>query len=377
MSRSVNRDRAIRLSVAVFAVWMFGQATSAEGLPDDEQVAKMAAAAWKDKPESIDATVYKTITTPPKPYHEIRKRFESSFANERKQILERHKPDSRARTIMLEKLNRTIEMNVQITLKEQQHPRRIKTRIRISAGRERHDSAYAMTLDVLLGPNTPFDATAVDLGKRAAGDIRAFGYEHRLKIANIKTSGWKASHIEEFTGLPAMTKLGWKMLMGKKTSSGLYVSDLDKMEEIARTGVFSEGYRLTIGPEPNFPAARDRIEVKNPEVAGRIVLICDRADYSRVYSIRSYQHKTGRLLRVRECSNFDSQGFPHNVTVIEYDADGKLKKKEAYRFAKVVLNPAIPDEVFEFRPPEGYKVNDRRPKNPETEKSAPEPTPSP
>jgi outer membrane lipoprotein-sorting protein len=49
--------------------------------------------------------------------------------------------------------------------------------------------------------------------------------------------------------------------------------------------------------------------------------------------------------------------------VIEYDADGKLKKKEVYTFEKVVLNPAIPDEVFEFHPPEGYTVKDLRQKN--------------
>jgi HEAT repeat protein len=41
--------------------------------------------------------------------------------------------------------------------------------------------------------------------------------------------------------------------------------------------------------------------------------------------------------------------------------DGNLKEKEVYTIEKVELNPDIPDEVFEFRPPEGYDVADLRP----------------
>jgi hypothetical protein len=80
--------------------------------------------------------------------------------------------------------------------------------------------------------------------------------------------------------------------------------------------------------------------------------------------VKSYLPTTGDLSYVRQCSNFDSRGFPHNATVIEYDVDGKLKKKEVYKVWKVQFNPVIPSEVFEFRPPEGYKVTDLRSKKP-------------
>jgi hypothetical protein len=377
MSQSLKRNEIIKLLLMILVVCGSGHIALCERMPDAEQVAKLVAAVWKDEPKSIDATIYKTITRPAKSNQQIREEIEDSFAKDRSRILQRYEPDSRARTIMLDKLNHMIEMNVERITKEQQTPRRIKERIRISNGRERRDIAYARTPDVLVGPNTPFESSSVDLGKHAETDIKAFSYHHDTKTANIDTSGWASSHIEDFTGLPHAISLGWKTLLGKRTSSGLYVPDSDKVQEIERTGLFLDRFPLVIGPDPNAPATRDRIEGKDPEFPGGPVLICDRDDYSRVYCIRSYQHKTGRLLRVRESSNFDSQGFPHNVTVIEYDADGKLKKKEVYTFEKVVLNPAIPDEVFEFRPPEGYKVNDRRPKNPETEKPAPEPTPSP
>lgn len=377
MSRSLNRDGLGKLLLMVLVVCCSGHTALSESLPDAEQTAKLVAAVWKDKPKSIDATVYETITRPPKSNQQIREKVEDVFAKERNRIIEKYEPDSHARSIMLEKLNHMIEMNVERQIEEQKTPRRMKMRIRISNGRERKDITYADTPDVLLGPNTAYETSTVDLGKGAVGEIRAFEYDHDANEATIHDGGWVASNIEDFTGLPHTISLGWKMLLGKRTSSGLYVSDSDKVREIESTGVIFDRFRLAIGPDPNAPATRDRIEVRDPESPGGPVLICDRNDYSRVYSIRSYQHKTGRLLRVRECSNFDSQGFPHDATVIEYNVDGTLKKKEVYRVETVELNPVIPNEVFEFRPPEGYTVHDLRTKKAETEKPAPKPTPSP
>lgn len=375
MSQSLKRNEIIKLLLMILVVCGSGHIALCERMPDAEQVAKLVAAVWKDKPKSIDATVYRTITRPAKSIQQIREKVENVFAKDRSRILQKYEPDSHARSIMLEKLNHMIEMNIEKQVEEQKTPRRMKMRIRISNGRERKDITYADTPDVLLGPNTPYESSTVDLGKGAVGEIRAFEYDHDANEATIDDGGWAASHIEDFTGLPLMISLGWKTFLGRRTSSGLYVPDSDKVQEIERTGLFLDRFPLVIGPDPNAPATRDLIEVKDPEFPGGPVLICDRDDYSRVYCIRSYQYKTGRLLRVREFSNYDSQGFPHNVTVIEYDADGKLKKKEVYTFEKVVLNPAIPDEVFEFHPPEGYTVQDLR--KSESEPANPKPTPNP
>ena len=378
MSQSINRGKPATLSLVVLLVCSFGQVAVSEDVLGEEQVAKLVAAVWKDKPDSIDATIYATITRPAEPYRQIRERVEGSLAKDRSQILERYEANSRARTIMLEKLDRTIEMNVEKIVKEQQTPNRMKMWIRMSGGRERHDVAYAWTPDVPLGPNTPFKATFVSLGKHVEGDIRAFSYHHDTKTADIHTRGWKPSRIEELTGLPPRISIGWKMILGRKTSSGLYVPDPDKIQKVKRTGLFLGKFGLTIVRDPNAPATRDRIELRGPDYRSGPVLICDRNDYSRVYSMKSYLRTTGHLSRTRVCSNFDSQGFPHNSTIIEYDVGGKLKKKEVYRVKKLELNPVIPNEVFEFRPPEGYTVQDLRTKKAETtKKPAPVPTPSP
>ncbi|MHC4560503.1 MAG: LolA family protein [Planctomycetota bacterium] len=325
---------------------------------------RLVAAVWKDKPDSIDVTIYKTISKRAKPYREIRERVEGFFAKDKSWILEKYEPNSHGRTVMLEKLNRTIVMNVERLMKEQQTPTRIKKRVRISDGRERHDVAYARTPDVSLGPNTPFESTYVDLGEHVQGDINAFAYHHDRKIANMHTDGWKASHIEDLMGLPYTMTIGWKVITGTKAASGLYIPDPDKIQEVKRRGVLLDRFRVAIVPDPNAPGTRDRIELRDPDYPGGIILICDRKDYSRVYCLKSYMPRTGHLSHMRECANFDSQGFPHNVTVIEYNIEGKFKKKEIYSIEKVELNPVIPDDVFKFNPPEGYKVTDPPSKKP-------------
>ncbi|MHC4155301.1 MAG: LolA family protein [Planctomycetota bacterium] len=364
MSPSLNRGKLATLSLLVLIVFIYGEAALSEGLPDEEQVDKLVAAVWKDKPDRIDATIYKTISKPPKPYGQIRERMEDFFAKDKSWILQEYEPNSHGRTVMLEKLNRNIEMNVERIMKEQQQPTRIKTRIRISGGRERHDTAYTRTPDVSLGPNTPFEGTFVDLGEHVQGDIKAFSYHHDTKIANIDTKGWKASHIEDLTGLPYRITIGWKVVMGTQTTSGLYVPDPDKIQEIKRTGLLLDRFSLTVIPDPEAPSTRDRIELRDPNYGITTILICDRNDYSRLYSLKSYMPTTGHVSYVRECSNFDSQGFPHNAVVIEYDIEGKLKKKETYIIEEVDLNPVIPDEVFKFNPPDGYKVTDLRARKP-------------
>ena len=360
MSKSLSKGKLARLPLVVFLVCSFGQAALCEEFPDEKQVKKLVAAAWKVRPDRIDATLYKTITKPPKSRQQIRAEVEDFFAQDKTQILQEYEPNSHGRTVMLEQLDRTIQTNVERIMKEERTPTRIKKWIRISGDRERHDIAYARTPDVSLGPNTPFERTFVDLRRDPVDDIKGFSYHHEMKEATINNKGWKPSHIEDLAGLPLRISTVLKVIMGTKTGSGLYVPDPNKIQEATRTGILLDRFRLTIVPDPNAPATRDRIELRDFNYHVGTVLICDRNDYARVYSLKSYLPTTGQLLYTRECSNFDAQGFPHNATVIEYEMDGNLKKKEVYTIVKVQLNPSIAEDVFEFRPPLGYTVTDSR-----------------
>ena len=336
----------------------------------------MTAAAWKECPHSIDVTLYKDITKPPKSVEEFRRMFEDAFNKGGGRPKENLSPAE------LEMRNRDVQLNVERAVKEQEDGRKIKQRVRISGHRQRIDQVLGwpkMVLlqgtpyeevrpEVVLGLNTTYEMTHVNLGDERKGDYTSFAYYHyhnnkSALITNKRNSMWAKSDIIELLAPPGISIIFQRHLGLNKgtTSQPIFVPDPNKIQKVTSTGILSGNQRLSISPDPNNPDSRDRIEIKDPNSPGGIVLICERKDYSRVYYSEIRNPLTGKLLVTKECSNFDAQGFPHNATVIKFDMDGNLKEKEVYTIEKVELNPDIPDEVFEFRPPEGYDVADLRP----------------
>jgi len=343
-------------------------------VPTEEQVTKLAAAAWKEPVHTIDVTLYKDVTKPPKSVEELRQMFEDAFNKGKGRPKENLSPAE------LEMRNRDIQLNVEREVNAQEVGRKIKERIRISGHRQRIDQVLGwpkMVLlqgtpyeevrpEVVLGPNTPYEMTYVNLGDKRKGDYTSFAYYHANKTARItnnRNSMWAQSDIIGMLAPPGIFITFQRQIGVNKgtTSQPIFVPDPNKIQKITSTGILAGNRRLTIGPDPNNPDSRDRIEIKDPNSPGGIVLICERKDYSRVYYSDIRNPLTGKLLVTKECSNFDAQGFPHNATVIKFDMDGNLKEKEVYTIEKVELNPDIPDEVFEFRPPEGYDVVNLRP----------------
>lgn len=343
-------------------------------VPTEEQVTKLAAAAWKEPVHSIDITLYKEITKPPKSVEEFRQMFEDAFAKGEGRPKENLSPAE------LEMRNKDIQLNVEREVKLQEAGRKIKERVRISGHRQRIDQVLGwpkMVLlqgtpyeevrpEVVLGPNTPYEMTHVNLGDKRKGDYTSFAYYHDNKTARItnnRNSMWAQSDIIGMLAPPGISITLQPQLGVNKgtTSQPIFVPDPNKMQKVTSTGILAGDRRLAICPDPNNPDSRDRIEIKDPNYLGGIVLICDKEDYSRVYYSEIRNPLTGKLLVTKECSNFDAQGFPHNATVIKFDMDGNLKEKEVYTIERVELNPNIPEEVFEFKPPEGYDVADLRP----------------
>jgi hypothetical protein len=363
----------LRTAVLFLACISWYAKTAPSSVPTEEQVTKLAAAAWKERPRSIDVTLYKEITTPPKSVEEFRRMFEDAF-NKTERPKENLPPQE------LEIRNRNIQINVERSVKEQEAGRKIKERIRISGHRQRIDQVLGwpkMVLlqgtpyeevrpEVVLGPNTPYEMTLVNLGDKRKGDYTSFAYYHYGKTAQItnkRNSMWAKSDIIELLAPPGISII-FRLHLGLNkgtTSQPIFVPDPNKIQKVTSTGILFDNQRLSIIPDPNKPDSRDRIEIKDPNSPGGIVLICERKDYSRVYHSEIRSSLNGNLMVTKECSNFDAQGFPHNAIIIQFDMDGNLEEKEVYTIEKVELDPNIPDEVFEFRPPEGYDVADFRP----------------
>jgi hypothetical protein len=344
-------------------------------VPTEEQVQKLAAAAWKKPIESIDVTFYKDYTTAPKPVEQLRKMAEEFADRELKgRSLDELKPYE------IERRNKTIERNLKNWVEDQKFPRRIKSRVRISGDNQRIDLVKVGPNEPL-GLDTPFVHTFINTKDANTGDFVSYHYAGEMNTVFVDTTKWAKETIAQFAGIPFGTALTLQFFLGidqGSTPTSLnYIPDPNKMAELARTGLASiepirgakaKGNmvvnRIAIRSDPNAPDTRDIIEIGDPNHFPLVALICDRKDYSRVYHIEAQIPTKTQIMYIRECSDFDSQGFPHNITEIQYDKDGNLTKKSVYRIEKVELNPVIPDEIFKFNPPEGYKVIDSRSKKP-------------
>jgi hypothetical protein len=368
-------SKILVLLLVVFASGYIYSAYKTSDVPTEEQVQKLAATAWKEPVKSIDVTFYKDYTKVPEPIEQIRKRAEEFVDREFKgRSIDELKPYE------IERRNRIIEENFKTWVENQKYPRKAKCRVWISGNNQRIDMVTVGPNEPL-GPNTPFVHTFINTKDANTGDFVSYHYAGEMNAVFVDTKKWAKETVTQFADMPVLTAIGLQFFLGTDQGSTPksinYISDPNKMAELARTGLATiepirgakaKGNkavnRIGIRSDPDSPGARDIIKMGDPNHFPTVVLICDREDYSRIYRFEGRNPTTNQIMYVRECNDFDSQGFPHNVTEIQYDKDGNLKEKSVYRIIKVELNPSIPADVFEFHPPEGYKIVDQRSKKP-------------
>jgi hypothetical protein len=370
----MKRSNIVVLLLVALACRFTYAASENIAIPTEEQVKKLAAAAWKESVKSIDVTFYEDYTTVPVPVEQLRKKAEEFADRELKgRSLDELKPYE------LERRNRTIEINLKNWVESQKFPRKIKKRVRISGDNQRVDFVKVGPNDPL-GLDTPFIHTFVNTKDANTGDFVSYHYAGDMNTVFIEKTKWPEETVIQSASMPFTTALFLRILLGIDQGSNPksinYIPDPNKMAELVRTGLTkivpreakyagnTTVYRIGIRPDPNSPDTRDIVEMGDPNHFPTTVLICDRKDYSCVYRTEIHIPTTNKIIYIRECGDFDSNGFPHNITEIKYDKDGNFVEKSVYRIIKVELNPLIPADVFEFHPSESYKVVDNRPKKP-------------
>lgn len=342
------------IAAAVFVLLCGAIQGEVEGLSSRRQaILKLVDAAWQEYPKNVEATVYKTIWKPGKTRSEIQNDVEKLMKK-----LHGLDPNSPVTDTVVKK---EIEYNVEMRIKHQASPIRIKEHIIISGDRELFEVVQARSEEEKLDSNTPYERVYVNSG--GEGDNKWFSYDHKLKLVRILSNKPSEKDFLELAGLPLGTRLMLRNMLGKKEegqSGTTVVVDSEKVDRLVEDKL--EGMRLAVQPdvsECNVPCDEIRIFGPGRENKASLVLICDEADFSHVYDIEACNPISGVVMFSRKCSGF-SESFCSEATLAWYNKSGKPERTEEYRLTKVDLNPSIPDGTFSLHVPSGYAVVGRQ-----------------
>lgn len=336
-------------------------------LPNRTQIMKLAAAAWKEPIQSIDATYYVTVRKTPRTVDEI----EASFLKSLSQIYGNASqvPDD------------VVEMNVSRALEEQKEGMKRKERLRSKGYKEKKDVVYAIP-DYTMFPgtdlqrkvsgkklehDTPYDSTRIR--KIENNILTEIGINLQEKTALIQnqsldsSNGFTLSSVFNMAMMPKEVIQVLQVAMGNKNSlvDETYLPDEDKIERILLGDTNDLSIKLQNDTKSDQSRDKIAIDLLNEDLAGlSMVIVCDKQDYSKVFEFECRFQPSNQLLIKRVCNDFDANGFPHYFQIAEYTYDGNLKAEITYKFEEVYLNTPIEDDVFEFNPPDNYRITDMR-----------------
>jgi hypothetical protein len=353
--------------IVVFIVIATGNAS---GTITHEQAGKLAGAIWKSPPLSMDVTYCVAFEDNTKSEQDLREMYEKEYD-------QMHGPKESLSPYLLQDRESTIRKNVERFIKEQQEGgRKVTYRIRFDGNYLRIDRADGVCSQMTPVSDNgqdksldsiPFGFSSIEIDDQN-GSIERFEYLHQGKRVTKRTINNKSKQdiaeapIRKFALIPSSLIL--KMKLGTSTSGlpkGPYEVNATKMDQLCSGKL--DGIKINVSPDENSPDIKENIEVlfyakdsnKQPI---KTFMVCDKKDYSKVYFDGYLNPATNQIMPTRLCSNFDSQGYPHSVTKMEYDHNGKLKNRETYQILDIHLNIPISKDVFAFNPPPNYEIVD-------------------
>ncbi len=344
-------------------------APSAFGKLSREQTTKLLSAAWKTPPESMDIVYFVSQQDYTIDEQELRQRY-------KKIVEEMYGPLQSQTSNEKERRDQTVELNVQRILREQQVGRKVRFHVRYDdKGQQRLDKVEATPSRILLkgsdkekfvagkplDPNTPYEYSIIDTIDNSGG-FRRFELYHLNKTVQKReyNSSTSFSKFEgaRFMMMPGGPSTILKIKTGDRHKEGGWDPNDIKIDRLCSDSL--EGILVSIEPDKNNPDFKVKIEInicdKNQNPYLNNILICDKNDYSRVYSHEGIILETGQVITKETRSDFDSQGFPHHIVTIEYENTAKIKCLKTYEIESVQINNPIPDEIFDFNPPLNYKI---------------------
>jgi len=353
-----------RLNVVVFALLGVSFANSELQLLDASHIQKLVAAISKQPPASMDITYYRTVWDLSRDAQDFRRIYEEAAT-------ELYGPEEDIVPAMAKRRERMIQLNTERCLKEREVGKKSKIRIRYQGGCHRIDhvrgvparTIFRGTDDERFEPGKKLDATTdFTVSEIRITDpnnvTRLYTYFHNGKTVSVRTiSERQARPLDEVTRFAMMPSVPADIVRKKlfdQIPDGLAKANVVTMEQLQQ-GTLA-GLDIAIDEDTTNAAATVQLRIvwgTATVPALRMLLVCDPEDYAKVYS---YEARTARgvLLWKETRSDFDSQGFPHNVTRVQYDDAGNVMRRESYQVEAVQMNVPIPPEAFAVDPKGEY-----------------------
>jgi len=321
-------------------------------------VRKLYDAAWKEPPKRIDALIYRELKL-------------RAMTNEEARGLVKHwfdiaegKGDEKKSVENEEE----IELNVRRILEENSVPRRMVQRVRIDEECNRIDQSI-LPKHKQMGPDVVLSHTYVNRDKHATAEgYKNFEYVGENRAARILPDDMKigGTPVREEWITPPYMQLVRKMF--GNVEGDRIVPDESKLEEfIVNQGFPGGGVRYIQVSKAlsrnGSNDACDRLEFVggvDGDLRTIITMVCDRDDYTRVYSFEVYHPNTGRMMMLKEVDEYDDSGIPVQFRIEKHDEQGGIKNLDVVSILRFDTPAEFSKDVFTFHPPEGYAVVDAR-----------------
>jgi hypothetical protein len=255
---------------------------------------------------------------------------------------------------------KNIQINVENILKEQEIGVNIRKRIRWTGNQKRIDqitikpedwnqSIFASEL-IESDVNGAYDGTSIVNGQTG---ITCYHATKTMEIRRREKELMKRDDLYDIIDSPLSAL---KELLADRQSDSIkgVVISQEKLDTLSRTGKI-DNTEIKICTEPNTIQHRERVELDVNQVP-LAIFICDSNDYSLIYYTEVRMPITGKLIYIKECNDFDSQGIARNVAVTKYELDGSLKERKIYKILDVNINAVLSEDLFTFNPPEEYEI---------------------
>lgn len=358
-----------------------GAVDAADRHPTVEELMVLVQQVFAAPRESGDVTVLRTLTRRSTGPSEAQKKRASDGIRQAETAIA-NQDRSQGRKITDEEIEQKINSAIKLWESQHSRPMVLKQRFRIDRYKYRLDQVTSNDVEQV-DADTEYVDTYVNMGNPVEDDNNGFHIDMRGKHAfrdNRKGTRWSQESALDLAGISYAGELILKTAFGKvQEPERTFLPDPEKID------------RLTKGTDPDSRMnVRDDVHEGQPSVVLSIGISPERAkdfklqgsvvlaemtfveNFTRCVKEEMFNLQSGRLGALLTRSGFlpDSQ-IPSVVLRKTYDPmSGALVADDRIIVLAYELKP-IPDEVFEFNPPEGFVVLDQRPG---MERKFPQPT---